>query len=62
MIRPEEVQLSSLVLILPGIHRVIVVDENGKFRGLISQFDMLALLEPCLSVGHELASKVGLLY
>lgn len=36
-----------------------MVDENGQFKGIISQFDILGLLEPYMNTGaHELASKV----
>jgi len=41
-----------------GIHRVMLVDDEGCYKGIITQFDIIRLLEPCLQrEGKDLASK-----
>lgn len=44
-----------------GVHRVIVMDDGGKVECLVSQSDVLCLLEECIKSAYpRLAEKVQL--
>lgn len=47
---------------IAGVHRVMVLDDSGKVECLISQSDILCLLEECMKSAYpRLAEKVQLL-
>ncbi len=47
---------------IAGVHRVIVLDDRGKVECLISQSDILCMLEECMKSAYpRLAEKVQLL-
>ena len=47
---------------IAGVHRVIVLDDRGKGECLISQSDILCMLEECMKSAYpRLAEKVQLL-